>query len=417
MGQSAGLPEAEVLLDCLHLNLQDSGGVARYTARLQEGLVRHAVSGAPPRFRFEAVQVYPLSGADGEPAARTQRPSLGEAAKAVARDSLPPAMTRILGGAYRRLRSVAARTAGALPEPFSPDAGPSRRRLVHQVMQYIVGSTVERLAADAATKICVTVIDHQELFFPDFFAAAEVARRHASSQFFARRSDHCFAISQFSKDVFCERYQVDPARVTVTHLAPDLHDAPSPSDLQWAREHGRYFLYPAKPWAHKNHARLFGAVSRCAKVLRSTGVRLVLTGGFAPEDVERVGVALAQHGIADLVRYTGFVTEAQLGALYAAAEWMVFPSLFEGFGMPVVEAMQMGCPVMASNVTALPEVTGDAAILFDATDVSALAELLSAAARAELDRGLHIERGTLNARRFRWQDTVARTIDGYAELL
>jgi glycosyltransferase involved in cell wall biosynthesis len=406
----------EVVLDCLNLDLESSGGVARYTARLLDGLIRHARTTLPPRFHFQAVQVHSRGGPPAEEPGGPvhNRVSLRDAAKAVARQSLPPRVSLALGAVYRRSREIAGQLA---PRSPAPSTAPGRGQLVHQVMQYVVGSTVERLAADHAAKVCVTIIDHQELFFPDFFTPTEVARRNASSEFFAGRSDHSFAISAFSKDVFCERYGVAPERVTVTHLAPDLHDPPSPADLQWARMHGRFVLYPAKPWAHKNHARLFAAVAACAGVLRSSGLHVLLTGGFTSAEVERVNAELSRQRIGDLVHYSGFVTEAQLYALYASAEWLVFPSLFEGFGMPVVEAMQMRCPVMASNLTALPEIAGDAAILFDPTRVTAITELLVAAARDELDRTALIERGEINARRFRWQDTVTRTLEGYARVL
>ena len=159
-----------------------------------------------------------------------------------------------------------------------------------------------------------------------------------------------------------------------------------------------FLLYPARGWAHKNHARLIEAV----RLLRADepGLRLVLTGG----GLEALGP------LPDWVDVRGQVPLTELHELYRQATCLVFPSLYEGFGLPPLEAMASGCPVAASTAGALPEVCGDAAVLFDAEDPVAIA----AGVREALER--HDElvgRGLQQATRFPWSACAAAHEDAY----
>ena len=155
-----------------------------------------------------------------------------------------------------------------------------------------------------------------------------------------------------------------------------------------------FLLYPARPWPHKNHARLFEAFARVRD--RRPELRLVLTGvghdpGRLPAGVETLGGVSAD----------------ELVSLYRRAAALVFPSLYEGFGLPPVEAMACGCPVAASNAGSLPEVVGDAAVLFDPHDPQAIAAGIDEA----LDRaGELASRGIERAERFTG-DATARAHD------
>jgi len=129
-------------------------------------------------------------------------------------------------------------------------------------------------------------------------------------------------------------------------------------------EPGRYIIFPANFWRHKNHSVLLMAFRMAMERGLPADIRLVCTGspGERGESVKESAVAL---GLRDRVVFTGFVRDEELIALVAQARAMVFPSLFEGFGLPVLEAMALGVPVACSNVTSLPEVAGEAALLFD----------------------------------------------------
>jgi glycosyltransferase involved in cell wall biosynthesis len=202
-------------------------------------------------------------------------------------------------------------------------------------------------------------------------------------------------ISDWVRERVIERLRLDPDRVHAIHLGVD-HDMFT-SDPNVEREPLLY--YPARPWPHKNHARLYEAL---ALVRRSRPeLRLVLTGaghdpGKLPDGVEALGDA-------DL---------ATRVSLYRRAALVVFPSLYEGFGLPPLEAMACGCPVACSDAGSLPEVVGDAAVLFDPRDAAAIAVGVENALRRSDDLGV---RGRERAARFTW-DATARAHDDVYEL-
>jgi glycosyltransferase involved in cell wall biosynthesis len=143
---------------------------------------------------------------------------------------------------------------------------------------------------------------------------------------------------------------------------------------------GRYLLYPANFWPHKNHARLLEALA----MLPDSRLQLVCPGE-PDERLEGLCALASRLGVADRVRFPGYLPAAQLASLFQACRALIFPSLFEGFGLPVLEAMAFDKPVLCSNVTSLPEVVGEAAVLFDPTDPSAIG---SAICRLESDPSL-----------------------------
>jgi glycosyltransferase involved in cell wall biosynthesis len=161
-----------------------------------------------------------------------------------------------------------------------------------------------------------------------------------------------------------------------------------------------FILYPARPWPHKNHARLLEAFT----ALRETRprLRLILTGG----DLERL------DPLPEGVTRLGTVSSERVASLYRRAACLVFPSLYEGFGLPPLEAMACGCPVAAANAAAIPEVCGDAAVLFDPTDVDAIAAgILEADERSQELR----EKGLARAAEFSWEETARLHEAVYAE--
>lgn len=241
-----------------------------------------------------------------------------------------------------------------------------------------------------------TVLDVQHEFHPEFFGRAELAYRRVVYGWTARRSRLVVAISAHVKNTLVERLRLEPERVRVIHLGVDLERF-TPGD--GPRE--SFLLYPANRWPHKNHERLFEALRLIRR--ERPELRLVLTGAGhegkpLPVDVEA----------------RGRVSSDELVDLYRRAAALVFPSLYEGFGQPPIEAMACGCPVACSNTTALPEVVGDAARLFDATSAEAIAEAVLDLLR---DPDPYVARGLERARGFTW-DACARAHDAvYRELM
>jgi glycosyltransferase involved in cell wall biosynthesis len=241
----------------------------------------------------------------------------------------------------------------------------------------------------------VTLLDVQHLDLPGMFSRSERLFRSAAWHRSVRSAQRVITISEFVRTRAIEQLQLDPERLRAIPLGLD-HDELQPGTA----EREPFLLYPARRWPHKNHERLFAAF----EILRRERpeLRLVLTGGGtfsdAPEGVE--------------VR--GLVPRSEVVSLMQRASALVFPSLYEGFGLPPLEAMACGCPVASSNAASLPEVVGDAARLFDPHDVQAIAE----AVREVLgDPQPWVERGLARAAEFSWDQTARATDEVYAQLL
>jgi glycosyltransferase involved in cell wall biosynthesis len=229
---------------------------------------------------------------------------------------------------------------------------------------------------------------------------------------------HLCAISDFTRNTLIERMGVAPERVTTAHLAADpLFEQPLDTTGRDAvlRRHGltagEYLLFPGHTWRHKNHARALQAL----RVLgEDYGLRpLLVSTGAAREAQADLQAHIEALGLNGRVRFLGYRPAAEMPALYAGAGALLFPSLFEGFGMPVLEAMWSGCPVVCSQTSSLPEIAGNAAALVDPTSP---AEIAAATARVLTDSGWRRElvaRGHGRAREFSWSrftTTVVQTL-------
>jgi glycosyltransferase involved in cell wall biosynthesis len=233
----------------------------------------------------------------------------------------------------------------------------------------------------------VTLHDLQHIDLPGMFSRSTRAFRRVAYDRAARRARVVIVPSAFVRDRAVGALGLDPARVCVVPHGVD-HAVFCPADVQ--RE--SFILYPARVWPHKNHARLIAALS----ILRRDrpDLELVLTGGGTEALAGTAGVSAR-----------GAVSQAELVDLYRRAACVVFPSLYEGFGAPPLEAMACGTPVAASNVASLPEVCGDAAVLFDPHDVAAIAGgIREALARSNALTALGLERALL----FTWAAAAER---------
>jgi glycosyltransferase involved in cell wall biosynthesis len=241
------------------------------------------------------------------------------------------------------------------------------------------------------TPTVVTLHDVQHRDLPDFFGPAKRSFRRVAYDRATKSATAVVVTSEFVRERALEVLSLEPERV---HVIPHAinHTLFRPGDD--TRE--PYLVYPARPWPHKNHARLFEAFA----ILRRDRpqLRLVLTGG----GLDRLGQ------LPDGVERWGIVAPADLASLYRRAACLVFPSLYEGFGLPPLEAMACGCPVAASNVTAIPEVCGEAAVLFDPLDPQSIATaVLEADARGDELRPIGLE----HAAKFTWEEN-ARSHEG-----
>jgi alpha-1,3-rhamnosyl/mannosyltransferase len=231
-------------------------------------------------------------------------------------------------------------------------------------------------------------------------------------------SRRVLTLSQCSRDDLTRLYGTAAQKIVVTHLAPDPNYRPlEPASCAPLRDKyalpEQFALYVGINKPHKNLTMLVEALA----IARHHGdIRLVIAGAHDPR-WPQVEQAVARLGLGDAVKLLPNVPEPELPLLFNLAKCFVFPSLYEGFGLPPLEAMACGTPVICSNRSALPEVVGDAAILVDPTDVArwagALLELWeSTALREDL-----ATRGLARAGQFTWQDTARKTLEAYREAL
>jgi glycosyltransferase involved in cell wall biosynthesis len=214
------------------------------------------------------------------------------------------------------------------------------------------------LPAPGRVPAATTVLDLQHEEHPEFFSRAQLLYRR---RFYRRpilEAQQVITISEHARRTILDRYPLDPEHVHAIHLAVD-HGTFTPD----GRPRESFLLYPANAWPHKNHARLFEAFAEVRR--ERPDLRLALTG-----------VGHERLALPDGVESKGRVPLDELVALYRSAAAVVYPSLYEGFGIPCVEAMACGAPVAAANVASLPEVCGDAAVYLDPTSVASIADAI-----------------------------------------
>ena len=252
--------------------------------------------------------------------------------------------------------------------------------------------------------------DHPENFpAVDRLAFTRVLRRTA------RTASHILTLSEYAKRRIIEVYGLPPERVTATPLAADpvYFTRIAPDEIARVRHmyglRAPYLLSVATLHPHKNLQMLLEAYAML-KQTDPESPSLVLTGlrGMAAEAIER---SIAAMGLTNDVRITGWVGDADMPALFQGASVFVLPSRYEGFGLPVLEAMASGVPVVTTTATSLPEVAGDAALLVDPDDregfVSALSRILT---DADLRHSL-VDKGCMRARQFTWSKTAGTILD------
>jgi glycosyltransferase involved in cell wall biosynthesis len=255
--------------------------------------------------------------------------------------------------------------------------------------------------------------DLQHRHFPEFFSPEEIELREAIYRTGCETARLVVTASEWTKRDLIDQLGVDPGKIAVIrrgHAArPPAPPAPAEAfaRLRPLALPERFILYPAKTWPHKNHLRLLEALAQLRDT-RGLTIPLVCTGKPVAEQWPRIQETLERRSLAKAVFFPGHQDADTMAALFTAADFLVFPSLFEGLGIPLLEAMHFGLPVVSSTATCLPEVAGSAAVYFDPTSVDEMAEAIG---RVWSDRSLRDEcraRGTARVARFRWSDAARR---------
>jgi glycosyltransferase involved in cell wall biosynthesis len=259
----------------------------------------------------------------------------------------------------------------------------------------------------------LVVPDIQHEYLPEFFHEGDLEERRRLYGDAVRRADHICAISEFTRKTLMERLGVDPARVTTIPLAASRLFGPIRADdgerlERYGLKESTYLFFPAHTWHHKNHSVAIEAL----RILRDRhGLKpLLICSGEAREAQPALDALVASAGLSAQVRFLGYRPEEDVAALYRGAAALIFPSLFEGFGMPVLEAMACGCPVVCSDSTSLPEIAGEAALLCNPRDAESFAGALARVLKeGELREELR-RRGFTRAAAYSWRRFTLETV-------
>lgn len=232
----------------------------------------------------------------------------------------------------------------------------------------------------------------------------------------ARRAHRVTTISQATKDDLVETCRIDPEKVdpVLLGLGQSVREDHTPIDelrKKFELDDRAVVLCVASGLAHKNVPRLLEGFA--AKWSGNSEAPMLVMVGHAGLDQDKLRSLVDSLGLGENVRFTGWIEQADLDGLYALAELFVYPTLREGFGLPVLEAMARGVPVACSNTTSLPEVAGDAAEFFNPLDARAIGSAIERILDSAQLRDSLIERGRAQAARFTWANTAAGTIDVY----
>ena len=268
----------------------------------------------------------------------------------------------------------------------------------------------------------VTIHDCIHLMFPEYLKhTLGYAYARASMGAAARKADRIFTVSEQSKRDILRFFHVRPEKIVVTPNAIDdrFGIEPTEEEIRQTRERYQlshpYILYVGNIKPHKNLERLIEAFHYVRSQGRSELELLII--GDEIGKLQALRRAVHRYNLHRYVRFHGFVADRTLAVLYRLASVFVFPSLYEGFGLPPLEAMASGTPVVTSNVSSLPEVVGDAAVLVDPYDPQAIADgilqvLHSSHLRAELK-----QRGFARVQAFSWDRSVRRVREVYEEVV
>ena len=370
--------QLNVLFDYQIFFHQEYGGISRYVIELARRLGMH---------RDTAVNIY---------AGRHHNAHLDEAA-----GTLQVHGRRVPRHPRRLLRALGLLGNAA---QFFGHASRAAATHIHQTYYYDLLPPLGR-----ATRI-LTVYDMTHELFPQHFAAA--GRTTRAKRRAVARADHVICISESTRDDLIRLFDVPPAKVTAIPLGLSSTLAAytggrAPVD----RVHPRpYALFVGQRSGYKNFEALVSAWAATPAVRDHLDLLCFGGGPLAPSEIERLTAA----GLAHRVHQVGG-SDAVLAAAYAQAEFHIYPSLYEGFGFPPLEAMALGCAVACSDTSSMPEVVGDAALMFDPRSVDAIAGALDRlAGDASLRRALRAA-GIERAATFTWQRCADRTRELYLQ--
>ncbi len=288
----------------------------------------------------------------------------------------------------------------------------------------------------------ISIMDLSYAYYPQMFKASDLYQLKHWTSYSVKNAMRIFTISQASKNDIIKYYNIEPEKIVVTYPGIKLKNQSirqaqdKKSKIKMTNQNaklrekyeieGEYVLFVGTLQPRKNIEKLIEAFARIKNPASRQGgqksriedkdLTLVIVGkkGWMYEDILE---APNKFGVGENVKFLGFVSDENLDILYKNALFFVLPSLYEGFGLPVLEAMQNGCPVITSNVSSLPEAGGDAALYVDPKSVDDIAEKMTLLMQNEKLRKELIEKGYKQVKKFSWEKTAKETLTVLEEVV
>ena len=227
------------------------------------------------------------------------------------------------------------------------------------------------------------------------------------------RASRILTVSEFTKQDIQQYFGYDPKKITVAYEAVDAFPRPAVNDAEVRTRlqlPQRFLLYVGNAYPHKNLEQLIALVQALPAHYRDLHVVIVCKQDYF---LQRVQALVQQANVADRVHFTGYVSDADLGALYRLAHAYIFPSLYEGFGLPPLEAMAQGTPVLSSDAACMREILGAAALYFNPRDVHGMLAALQKLDADPATRAKLIAAGRAQVQRYSWSALARTTLQAY----
>jgi len=266
----------------------------------------------------------------------------------------------------------------------------------------------------------INIPDIQHEYYPQYFTPEILNWRKKNFKLSANNSDAVLTLSEYSKKTICEKYNVSEENVYSIYLdsGKEYYEPIDSKKIEKTKEKYNLFdefiFFPANTWAHKNHKELLKAVwyikERYNKI-----INIVFTGSMDSAHKTVLNV-LKNLKLNNNVKFLGYIPEDDMPYIYKLAKFLVFPSKFEGFGIPIVEAMRTGCAVTCSNIGSIPEVAEQAALYFNPNDYKDIAEKISLMFNDETRKDL-IKKGFEQCKKFSWEKTAVQTFEVFEKVV
>ena len=256
-------------------------------------------------------------------------------------------------------------------------------------------------------KTISTIYDLQHEYFPENFSENQIIFRRQNYKYTALNSDYIIAISNYTKKTIVEKYNINLDKINVIYLdAVKSNEDISNISIKLPKQ---FIFYPAAPWPHKNHKFLVEVLNNLKN--KFPNLHLVFTGVTKNKKLkEEIDVLINKYNLSDKVLFLGFVSDAKLCSIYKKADMLVFPSSFEGFGIPIIEAFKYKVSVIAARNSSISEIVGDAGLLFETNNKEECKKYIERILTDENLREELIEKGLKRAQDFSWRKTAEQTL-------